>query len=64
MLVLVGLWPVGEKVLTDAAIGREVGADFYVSSLREAVEACLKAVDAAGPEPVVSTGRRAFEVVQ
>jgi predicted PurR-regulated permease PerM len=41
--VLVGLWPVGEKVLTDAALGRAVGADVYVSSLRDGVEACLKA---------------------
>lgn len=40
--VLVGLWPIGEKILTDAAIGRQVGADVYVSSLRDAVEACLK----------------------
>jgi hypothetical protein len=29
-------------VLSDAALGREVGADAYVSSLREAVDACLK----------------------
>jgi hypothetical protein len=64
MPVLVGLWPVGEKVLTDAAIGREVGADFYVSSLRDGVEACLKAVDAASHGPAVPSGRRAFEVVQ
>jgi predicted PurR-regulated permease PerM len=62
--VLVGLWPVGEKVLTDAAIGRQVGADFYVSSLRDGVEACLKAVDAADRGPEVPSGRRAFEVVQ
>ncbi|XYD12574.1 AI-2E family transporter (plasmid) [Methylobacterium sp. NMS12] len=41
--VLVGLWPVGEKVLTDAALGRAIGADIYVSSLRDGVEACLKA---------------------
>ncbi|MDH2313263.1 AI-2E family transporter [Methylobacterium brachiatum] len=41
--VLVGLWPAGEKVLTDAALGRAVGADVYVSSLRDGVEACLKA---------------------
>ena len=41
--VLVGLWPVGEKVLTDAALGRQIGADAYASSLRQAVEACLKA---------------------
>ncbi|RZK87160.1 MAG: AI-2E family transporter, partial [Methylobacterium sp.] len=43
--ILVGLWPVGEGVLTDAALGRQVGADVYVSSLRGAVEACLKAAD-------------------
>lgn len=41
--VLVGLWPQGEKVLTDAAVGKQLGADVYVSSLREAVEACLGA---------------------
>ncbi|TNC07647.1 AI-2E family transporter [Methylobacterium terricola] len=41
--VLVGLWPEGEGVLTDAALGRQIGADVYVSSLRGAVEACLKA---------------------
>jgi DNA-binding response OmpR family regulator len=44
--VLVGLWPVGERVLTDAVVGREVGADAYVSSLREAVEACLRLASA------------------
>lgn len=45
--ILVGLWPVGEKVLTDAALGRELGADIYVSSLRQGVEACLRAVEGA-----------------
>ncbi|CAO4178389.1 AI-2E family transporter [Methylorubrum aminovorans] len=41
--LLVGLWPEGEKVLTDASLGQQVGADVYVSSLRQAVEACLGA---------------------
>jgi|UPI00034B0DF4 predicted PurR-regulated permease PerM len=49
--ILVGLWPVGERVLTDAALGRELGADVYVSSLRDGVEACLKAVDATQDRP-------------
>jgi hypothetical protein len=44
--VLVGLWPVGEKVLTDASVGRQVGADAYASSLRQAVETCLAAASA------------------
>ena len=39
--LLVGLWPVGEAVLGDEAIRREIGADLYVSTLREAVEACV-----------------------
>ena len=51
MTILVGLWPVGERVLTDAALGRELGADVYVSSLRDGVEACLKAVDATQDRP-------------
>jgi hypothetical protein len=63
MPVLVGLWPVGEKVLTDAAIGREIGADVYVSSLRDVVEACLKTANAASGDPVDPRGRRVLEVV-
>ncbi|WP_342167195.1 AI-2E family transporter [Methylobacterium sp. SD21] len=47
--ILVGLWPVGEKVLTDAALGREVGADAYVSSLRDAVDACLRVATDSSP---------------
>jgi predicted PurR-regulated permease PerM len=55
--VLVGLWPVGEKVLTDADLGREVGANAYVSSLREAVDACLAV--AAGSTPGTSSSSSA-----
>ncbi|WP_342111387.1 AI-2E family transporter [Methylobacterium sp. SI9] len=47
--ILVGLWPVGEKVLTDAALGREVGADAYVSSLRDAVDTCLRVATDSSP---------------
>ncbi|QEE42899.1 AI-2E family transporter [Methylobacterium sp. WL2] len=48
MPVLVGLWPVGEKILIDAAIGRKVGADVYVASLRDGVEACLRMAGGTG----------------
>ena len=41
--ILVGMWPVGDRVLTDAAFGREIGADAYASSLRSAVETCREA---------------------
>ncbi|MCJ2107987.1 AI-2E family transporter, partial [Methylobacterium sp. E-041] len=51
--VLVGLWPEGEGVLTDAGLGRQVGADVYVSSLRGAVDACLAA---AGGSPRMAGG--------
>ncbi|GJE80682.1 AI-2E family transporter [Methylorubrum thiocyanatum] len=52
--ILVGLWPVGEKVLTDAALGRELGADIYVSSLRDGVEACLRTVQDASGSPAAA----------
>ncbi|WP_267358770.1 MULTISPECIES: AI-2E family transporter [unclassified Methylobacterium] len=61
--VLVGLWPVGERVLTDAALGREVGADAYVSSLRDAVEACLREADGSNHDPAVPSPRPALAVV-
>jgi hypothetical protein len=41
--ILVGLWPAKDPVLRDEALRGAVGADFYVTSLRDAVEACLKA---------------------
>jgi predicted PurR-regulated permease PerM len=39
--VLVGLWPAGEAILQDERMRAAVGADYYTSSLHEAVEACL-----------------------
>ncbi len=41
--LLVGLWPVEQAILTDDRLRAAVGADVYISSLREAVEACLEA---------------------
>lgn len=38
--VLVGLWPTEDPVLRDKQIRTAIGADYYVSSLREAVDAC------------------------
>ncbi len=40
--ILVGLWPAEEAALTDKAIQQEIGADYFTSSLRDAVDACLK----------------------
>ena len=39
--ILVGLWPAQDAVLSNEATRRTIGSDFYVSSLHEAVEACL-----------------------
>lgn len=39
--ILVGLWPAEDAILTDQTLRRQVGADHYVASLRQAVEACL-----------------------
>ncbi len=41
--ILVGLWPAEEAALTDQVIQKEIGADYFTSSLRDAVDACLKA---------------------
>ncbi|GJD65532.1 AI-2E family transporter [Methylobacterium frigidaeris] len=42
--ILVGLWPAEDAILTDQALRRQVGADYYVISLRQAVETCLEAL--------------------
>lgn len=39
--LLVGLWPEQDSVLSDAGLQREIGADVYVSTLQQSVEACL-----------------------
>ena len=39
--LLVGLWPAQDPMLEDSRLHRLVGADFYVATLRQAVEACL-----------------------
>ena len=45
--ILVGLWPAEEAVLTDESLRAAIGADYYVTSLREALKACLEAARAA-----------------
>jgi hypothetical protein len=42
--IVVGLWPMEDAVLSDRFIQNQIGADAYVSSLRQAVEACLEVV--------------------
>jgi hypothetical protein len=39
---MVGLWPADDKVLQDEGLRRNLGADHYVSSLRDGVVCCLK----------------------
>ena len=40
--LLVGIWPVGDDFLNDEEMRDHIGADFYVSSLTDAIETCLK----------------------
>ena len=57
--LLLGLWPADAPVLSDPELQRAIGADRYVSSLREAVDACgAAASDAAaqGRESAAITG--------
>jgi predicted PurR-regulated permease PerM len=52
--MLVGLWPEGEAVLTDAAQAKAVGADYYTASLRSAVTSCLKAAASGVQDPATA----------
>ncbi len=51
-LILIGLWPAEDAVLTDKQLRAAIGADFYATSLREAVNIC---VEAATQAPSVKT---------
>ena len=41
--IVVGIWREGDALLTDPALQKTVGADVFVSSLRQALDACLSA---------------------
>ena len=41
--ILVGFWPDEAEVLKDDRMRAAIGADYYTSSLHDAVEACLEA---------------------
>jgi hypothetical protein len=54
--ILVGLWPAQDPMLRDPDLRRTIGADYYVSTLREAVETCVTAAyQASRPKPRVVT---------
>ena len=53
--ILVGLWPSGDAALSDGETKAVIGADYYTSSLSEAVNACTDAAHkAAGTSSSVS----------
>ena len=39
--ILVGLWPTSDAVLSNEAMRRTIGADYYSSSLHDALQSCL-----------------------
>ena len=41
-LILIGLWRADDAVLTDKQLRAAIGADFYTTSLREAVNICVE----------------------
>lgn len=50
--LLVGLWPAQDPVLEDSRLRQLIGADYYVVTLHQAVEACLaQARGSATPRP-------------
>ena len=46
--ILVGLWPMQDATLKDKAVQQSIGADYFTSSLSEAVTSCVDAARAAG----------------
>ena len=50
----VGLWPSDDPLLADAAQRRELGADLFISSLHDAVEACLAEARGDVAQPVAA----------
>lgn len=58
--ILIGLWPAEDAILSDQALRRQMGADYYVTSLRGGVEACLEAIEASiAAEPARGGAERA-----
>lgn len=54
--LLVGLWPMEDPILQDRDLRRAVGADYYVTTLHDAAEACLAAAhQAPRPKPRLVT---------
>jgi hypothetical protein len=56
--ILVGLWPLDDPAVKDATVRAAIGADFYTSSLAEAVTACLDEARRDSPGASGSTERR------
>jgi predicted PurR-regulated permease PerM len=55
--ILVGLWPPGDNILGDQARQRSIGADYYVTSLRDAITMCLRTAQSASDAvPPVTAG--------
>jgi hypothetical protein len=64
--ILVGLWPAEDVVLSDEKMRTAIGADYYVSSLQQAVKRCLEAACEASetdrtPAPEIRPQRIAAE---
>lgn len=60
--ILVGLWPAEDAVLKSETMRMTLGADYYVSSMRDAVVQCLKIATGEQELPqTVTTGQAANE---
>ncbi len=54
--MLVGLWPSEDAILSDEAMRKNLGADYTVSSLRQAVIACMEVASRNGEPGPISSG--------
>lgn len=59
--LLVGLWPTQDSTTKDKDVQRSIGADYFTSSLAEAVSSCAEAAETAFEETSGTPRARAAE---
>ncbi len=62
--ILVGLWPVEHAVLEDENLRKTLGADYYISSLRDGVVCCVKVATGEEKQPQVNGAASSSDAIR
>jgi hypothetical protein len=57
--ILVGLWPSEDAVLKDERVRVVIGADYFATSLREALDTCVEVAQQKADAAIRTSGGRA-----